>query len=148
MASDRRSMMGGFQSIFSMAFGTGRRTSRPGSRTRTAAALLAAALLYGAGPATAESPSLDDPPVQTGQRASRTGAREAGATVAAAKARVSMSAERQASSPPPASEMKRRTAAGDDGLPLTRAAARQRVEAMSPAAWLAHFGPVAIERHE
>ncbi len=125
----------------------GRRTSGPGSRTRTAAALLAAALLYGAGPATAESPSLSGPPVQA-ERASRTGAREAGATVAAAKARVSMSAEGQAGSPPPTSAMTRRTGADDNGLPLTRAAARQRVEEMSPAAWLAHFGPVSIERHE
>lgn len=147
MASDRRSMMGGFKSISARAGGTGRSTSGPGSRTRTAAALLAAALLYAAGPATAESPPVGDPPVQT-ERASQAVAREAGATVAAAKARVPMSAAEQAGSPPPASGMRRRFGAGDDGLPLTRAAARQRVEEMSPAAWLAHFGPVSIERHE
>ncbi|MFO0689880.1 MAG: hypothetical protein U0900_14380 [Myxococcota bacterium] len=34
----------------------------------------------------------------------------------------------------------------EDEPPLTRAAARQRVESMSPAQWLERFGPVVIER--
>lgn len=32
-----------------------------------------------------------------------------------------------------------------DPLPLTRAAAQQRVEGMSPVDWLARFGPVSID---
>jgi len=31
-------------------------------------------------------------------------------------------------------------------LPLTRAAARQRVESLSPLPWLSRFGPVAVEQ--
>lgn len=34
------------------------------------------------------------------------------------------------------------------GLPLTRAAARQRVETLSPLPWLSRFGPVVVERAE
>lgn len=36
----------------------------------------------------------------------------------------------------------------EDEPPLTRAAARQRVESMSPAQWLERFGPVVVERRE
>lgn len=35
---------------------------------------------------------------------------------------------------------------GSDGLPLTRAAARRRVEAMTPVTWLSSFGPVTVGR--
>jgi hypothetical protein len=48
-------------------------------------------------------------------------------------------------SPPPASPQ-----SGDAGnaIPLTRAAARRRVETISPVAWLTRFGPVSLERRE
>ncbi len=34
------------------------------------------------------------------------------------------------------------------GLPLTRAAARQRIETLSPLPWLSRFGPVVVEQAE
>jgi hypothetical protein len=36
----------------------------------------------------------------------------------------------------------------ENAIPLTRAAARRRVEKISPAPWLARFGPVSLERRE
>lgn len=62
------------------------------------------------------------------------------------EAQVSMSA---LGAPPTArSGNGRRAHDVPDDFPLTRAAARQRIESMSPAGWLAHYGAVSIDRHE
>jgi hypothetical protein len=137
--------MGGFQSIKTEAGWTGRAPS--GSQTRTAAALLTAALLCSAGRVTAESPSQAERP-SPAQAANPVAATDEGTTVAAAKARVSMSVAAHAGSPTPPSAVMRTTGTGNDQPPLTRAAARQRVDGISPAAWLARFGLVSIERRE
>ncbi len=36
----------------------------------------------------------------------------------------------------------------ENATPLTRAAARKRIEKISPGPWLARFGPVSVERRE
>jgi hypothetical protein len=41
-----------------------------------------------------------------------------------------------------------RTAETENAIPLTRAAARRRIEKITPVPWLARFGPVALERRE
>ncbi len=137
--------MGGFQSIKTRLGSTNRAPSGP--QTRMAAALLAAAILCGAGRVTAESPSQAERPSHT-QAANPVAATDEGTAVAAAKARGSMSVAAQAGSPTPTSAVKRTTGTGNDQPPLTRAAARHRVDGISPAAWLGRFGPVSIERRE
>lgn len=64
------------------------------------------------------------------------------------EARVSTSPEDHALSNAPAERPARPMRVLEDEPPLTRAAARQRVETMSPARWLERFGPVTVERHE
>jgi len=48
--------------------------------------------------------------------------------------------------PAPTPELARETGAVDATLPLTRAAARQRIETMSPTDWLASYGDVTVGR--
>lgn len=84
-----------------------------------AACLIAAALV--AGPAAADRPEAR---VSRGPEPIAT---RAGGSVEAAAPDAAPAAERP---------------------PLTRAAARQRVETISPVPWLARFGPVSLEQRE
>lgn len=136
-------MMGGFKFIFVRSDRKSWRTA--GHPARATAALLAAALLCGAGPVAAGNSPTDESPSQP-TAPNRSEAVEVGTTPSDAKARVSMSPEEPAGSTRSPARSKRGAGTGEDGLPLTRAAARQRVEAMSPTAWLAHYGAISIER--
>jgi len=66
----------------------------------------------------------------------------------AADARVSMSPEEASATNSPAAPSTQSTPKSADAPPLTRAAARQRVETISPVPWLARFGPVSLKNHE
>ncbi len=67
-----------------------------------------------------------------------------------AHARVSTSPDEHAATAiaPPPSPLAGVASDGEDPTPLTRAAARRRVESISPVPWLARFGPVSLERRE
>lgn len=67
---------------------------------------------------------------------------------AGSEARVSTSPEGPSNARPPGGRVPRAMRVLDDDPPLTRAAARLRVETMSPARWLEHYGPVTVERRE
>jgi hypothetical protein len=128
--SDRKSMMGGFQSITA----TKTCAALVGSTGRLAVTALAAALLGTVVLAVA-------PAAEAAESAKPAG------RAPTAHARVSMSpdghgpTDQPPQATPPAGD-------GLDALPLTRAAARRRVESISPVPWLAHFGPVSLERRE
>jgi hypothetical protein len=63
-------------------------------------------------------------------------------------ARVSTSPETNAATPATSRPASALAIAADAPPPLTRAAARQRVESISPLPWLARFGPVSLEHRE
>ena len=157
--SDRSLMLGGFQ-FRSSGPTTGALARRPDTPilarakhlptfvASTLASALSAVFMVGplaVRPVAAESPVRQDPGVGPAAGAAR---EPAGTRSAAADARVSMSPEENALmvSPAPASS----AIAGDsaDETPLTRAAARRRVETISPVRWLSRFGPVSLERRE
>jgi hypothetical protein len=131
--------MGGFQSTLTGIVRGARRIAAPSpipARLLLAAALLGSALSTGwTGEAVAEPPKLE--PAQTTT-----------STSPPTEARVSTSPGSESGAPPvfgPA------LATGGDGLdeePLTRAAARHRVETASPTKWLARFGSVTVERRD
>ncbi|MBK7949028.1 MAG: hypothetical protein IPK00_09840 [Deltaproteobacteria bacterium] len=129
-------MMGGFKSNFP-ATGGASATRQPGPRAAIALAaacggIALALLATTAGPVAAETGPMATPaiPGPTGE------------------ARVSTSPEEHTSSTAPALRPSRPMRVLSNEPPLTRAAARQRVETMSPARWLERFGPVVVERHE
>jgi hypothetical protein len=61
---------------------------------------------------------------------------------------VSMSPESQAPTAAAATDSARRRPVAEVAAPLTRAAARQRLQTISPAPWLAGFGAVSVELRE
>ena len=62
---------------------------------------------------------------------------------------VSMSPEPERAQDPEQDPLGQAAGSGStQGLPLTRAAARQRVETVSPLPWLSRFGPVVVEQAE
>lgn len=114
----------------------------------TLAPLLAAVFLVGplaAGPVAAESPSPKDARPRTEAGAAD---QPGGTRATAAHARVSMSPEEDAAAVSPAPPASARAGESTHATPLTRAAARRRVETISPVPWLARFGPVSLERRE
>ncbi len=125
--------MGGFQS--------NSRRDRTGS---VAAPWLLAGLLL-AGPAA--SREAGEHPVGTpGLPAA--GAARAVEDLESTEARVSTSPETGAAQAQATPDPSAIAAPTDAPPPLTRAAARRRVETISPVPWLARFGPVSLERRE
>lgn len=129
-------MMGGFQSNSPAKLGAPPATQPgPGAAIARAAACGGVALALLAAPI--GSATAETGPVATPVIAEPTG-----------EARVSTSPEDHASSTAPALRPARPMRVRSNEPPLTRAAARQRVETMSPARWLERFGPVVVERSE
>lgn len=125
--------MGGFQS-----------NSRP-SRTGSATArwLLAGLLLAGSTvPGQASDLPIGTPSLPAA------GAARAVDGAEPPDARVAASPEPDASLAPAPSGPSARANAAEEPPPLTRAAARRRVETISPMPWLVRFGPVSLERRE
>lgn len=75
-------------------------------------------------------------------------AADAAAEAEATDARVSTSPETNEAAPSPARPASVLANGAAAPPPLTRAAARQRVESISPVPWLARFGPVSLEHRE
>jgi hypothetical protein len=126
-------MMGGFQS-----------NSRRGQTGSAAAPWLLAGLLL-AGPAASGQPG--ERPVETPGPPAAGAAREVDDT-GAMEARVSTSPESDSAQARATTDPSATARPADDPPPLTRAAARRRVETISPVPWLARFGPVSLERRE
>ena len=64
------------------------------------------------------------------------------------RVRVSTSPDQEAPTAAVDTSSARRRPGADGATPLTRAAARQRVQTISPAPWLAGFGAVSVELRE
>ena len=129
--------MGGFQFISRSKLGAANaaQTGPRSSAARAAAGALLTLALLGtpSGPIAAETGSGATTPFPGPAR----------------EARVSTSPEDHAARTAPAARPTRPMRVVDDeGPPLTRAAARRRVESMTPARWLEHFGPVTVERRK
>jgi len=120
-------MLGGFQSIF------GRPTDSDGP-ARARAGRIAAALTLGLWIVVAALQARADDPGP--ERAP------------GLEARVSTSPDAQAAPATAGADPSRPMHVLDREPPLTRAAARHRIEAMSPTAWLAHYGAVTVERRD
>ena len=123
--SDRNDMLGGFQ------FVSGDPTARACARLSGPFLAGVLAALFLVGPAAAEP--------EREPRSTRS---------AAADARVSMSPDANEAAVSPAPPSSPLAEDSSDTTPLTRAAARRRVESISPVHWLTRFGPVSLERHE
>jgi len=106
--------------------------------------LLIAALVLGIAAATAAASSSDDPaadPIGPDTRVTDETA-QAHETDAPVSTRPLLRDARSSASKPAAA------GSGAERTPLTRAASQQRVNGMSPVAWLAGYGHVTIERTE
>lgn len=145
-------MVGGFQSIWGQRTGSpspafrGRDPRPSGTRSRARARVLAAILLPLAlsmdASATGETASTNGAPAR------QSSVNDVGASDAnrARELRVSTSPEDRTARGRSGVRTARKMRTARPELPLTRAAARQQVESISPSAWLEGYGPVTVSQ--